>query len=365
MNQWLRHARWMVPFVVAGVVLTCTFAWMVPLALSMRGMGPKSADSRRLFASIVPAESVFTPTIDVRRGACSDWCVAESAWDGVRMYWPDTMLVHYRADRDDLDVVRAAPIGAVLSPPPSERDRYARIDTGLSGWPFRAFASEAWFAKSASGEGHDAIPEHRWNIFLGEMKGKQLLVPLRPLALGLTADVSFWSCVSWIVVALPQAIRRRLREKYGRCRNCGHTVNPHALQKPRMCPECGVAFANDPLRFADSLEMHFQNAYVWFVLVSSLDIMLTWKILERGGREVNPLAAFVIDAWGMYGATAFKFALMMWVIIACELLARLRRSAGKFLAYAAVIISAAPVVWSLALLVAHLVFPSAFASLAE
>jgi hypothetical protein len=103
--------------------------------------------------------------------------------------------------------------------------------------------------------------------------------------------------------------------------------------------------------------MHFQNAYVWIIFVSSLDIMLTWKILDRGGVEVNPVANAVIEAWGMQGAIAFKFALMMWVIVACEILARLKRSAGRFLAGAAIVISASPVVWSLFLLVVHEFFP--------
>jgi hypothetical protein len=41
---------------------------------------------------------------------------------------------------------------------------------------------------------------------------------------------------------------------------------------------------------------------------------------------------------------------MMWVIVICEVLARLRRRAGKFLAVTAIVISASPVVWSLFLL---------------
>ena len=72
---------------------------------------------------------------------------------------------------------------------------------------------------------------------------------------------------------------------------------------------------------------------------------------------MNPLASLVIDGWGMQGAIAFKFALMMWVIVVCELLARMRRGAGKFLAYAAVIVSASPVLWSLFLITAHEFFP--------
>ncbi|MFZ9915561.1 MAG: DUF5658 family protein, partial [Phycisphaerales bacterium] len=142
-----------------------------------------------------------------------------------------------------------------------------------------------------------------------------------------------------------------------RCGDCGHGLDPHAVARPISCPECGVALPRDPFGFVRSPEMHFQNHYTWFVFVSSLDIMLTWKILDRGGLEVNPVAKLVIDAWGMHGAIAFKFALMLWVIVACEILARMKRSAGKLLATLAVVISAMPVAWSLTLLLWHALVP--------
>jgi hypothetical protein len=100
--------------------------------------------------------------------------------------------------------------------------------------------------------------------------------------------------------------------------------------------------------------MRYQDQYVWLVFVSSLDIMLTWAILGRGGEEVNPVAKLVIDAWGLNGAIAFKFALMLFVIIACEVIGRQRDHVGRRMAWIAVAISASPVVWSLTLLVDHI-----------
>jgi hypothetical protein len=102
-------------------------------------------------------------------------------------------------------------------------------------------------------------------------------------------------------------------------------------------------------------EMRYQSEYVWLVFVSSLDIMLTWAILRRGGEEVNPVAKIVIEMWGLHGAIAFKFALMLFVIISCEVIGRRRDAAGRKLAIAAVAISAFPVVWSLGLLFDHLI----------
>ncbi|HVP74186.1 MAG TPA: DUF5658 family protein, partial [Phycisphaerales bacterium] len=90
-------------------------------------------------------------------------------------------------------------------------------------------------------------------------------------------------------------------------------------------------------------EMRYQNQYVWFVFFSALDIMLTWAILRRGGREVNPVADQIIDMWGLTGAILFKFSLTMLVVIVCEVVGRKRLSTGTWLATTAMVVSAIPV----------------------
>ncbi len=99
--------------------------------------------------------------------------------------------------------------------------------------------------------------------------------------------------------------------------------------------------------------MRYPNHYTWFILFSALDIMLTWKILMKEGTEVNPVAALVIENWGLWGAIGFKFALMLFVIITCELVGRKRHFTGRWLARIAVTISIVPVVYSLGLLIHH------------
>ncbi len=99
--------------------------------------------------------------------------------------------------------------------------------------------------------------------------------------------------------------------------------------------------------------MRYQSAYLWFVFVSSLDIMLTWAILQRDGTEVNPLAARVIEMWGLPGAIGFKFSLMLFVILVCEWVGRLRDPLARKLVVTATVVSAMPVIWSLSLLLAH------------
>ena len=97
-------------------------------------------------------------------------------------------------------------------------------------------------------------------------------------------------------------------------------------------------------------EMRYQSGYVWFVFVSSLDIMLTWLILKRGGVELNPVAELVINSWGLPGAIGFKFALTLFVIIACEITGRHKDRVGRNLITVAIVLSSVPVVWSLSLL---------------
>lgn len=96
--------------------------------------------------------------------------------------------------------------------------------------------------------------------------------------------------------------------------------------------------------------MAFQELYIWLIFVSSLDIMLTWVILRNGGEEVNPVAELVIDAWGLNGAILFKFALVLFVIVACEAVARVRPVTARLLIWFGVLISAFPPVWSVGLL---------------
>ncbi len=119
------------------------------------------------------------------------------------------------------------------------------------------------------------------------------------------------------------------------------------IQPPRPVGRTVIGWLSSP-------DMRYQNAYLWFILFSAMDVMLTWKILARGGIELNPVARMVIDDWGLWGAIAFKFCLMLFVIVICEVVGRRRERTGRWLARIAVGISACPVAYSLWLLVYHI-----------
>jgi hypothetical protein len=93
----------------------------------------------------------------------------------------------------------------------------------------------------------------------------------------------------------------------------------------------------------------YPNTYLWLVLASSLDIMLTWVVLHLGGYEANGLAAVALANHGLPGLVAFKFAFVTLVIVICETVGRRHPSAGRKLAVAAVAITCFPVVLALLL----------------
>lgn len=65
-----------------------------------------------------------------------------------------------------------------------------------------------------------------------------------------------------------------------------------------------------------------------FVLVSALDLMMTWLLLYRsegapGGRivESNPLANYFLLRWGLKGLVGFKFAVVLFVCLLAQFIA--------------------------------------------
>ena len=105
--------------------------------------------------------------------------------------------------------------------------------------------------------------------------------------------------------------------------------------------------------------MLYPNAYVWFVFLSALDIMLTYLILhpvlfsrdvfmsESRGVEENVLANWFLERWDVPGLVAFKFMLVVIVVTLCEIIGRRKDATGRRLAEWAVAITSIPVVLAL------------------
>ncbi len=143
------------------------------------------------------------------------------------------------------------------------------------------------------------------------------------------------------------------------CAACGYKA---ATTSIAICPGCGRSFVPEqstkPRRkigwFA-SPPMRYPTAYKWFVLISALDVVLTWFILLLGGREVNILADAVIAAGGLKGILIYKFCLVVLVIVICEVVGRRRPILGRALSLGALAVTAIPVALSIAQLLGRIV----------
>ncbi len=137
------------------------------------------------------------------------------------------------------------------------------------------------------------------------------------------------------------------------CSNCGYQV---ATPSIATCPGCGCSFvparsavpARRRIGWFSLPNMLYQTAYKWFVLLSAVDIILTWFILLLGGTEVNALADAVIASTGLKGILIYKFCLVTTVVLICEVVGRRRPRLGRNLVRGAVIITSLPIIASIA-----------------
>ncbi|MCH7873626.1 MAG: hypothetical protein IID33_18155 [Planctomycetes bacterium] len=88
----------------------------------------------------------------------------------------------------------------------------------------------------------------------------------------------------------------------------------------------------------------YPGVYLWYVVLASFDIILTWIILSLGGREENALANWIFKHGGLVGAVVFKFATVVFVVVICEFVGRHRDKTGRRVAEWAIALTAIPVV---------------------
>lgn len=139
------------------------------------------------------------------------------------------------------------------------------------------------------------------------------------------------------------------------CAACGYHA---ATVSMSYCPGCGRPFV--PVRNSRRRKrigwlsipaMLFPSLYKGFVFISALDVVLTWFILLLGGSEVNVLADAVIAFAGLKGILIYKFCLVVFVVLICEVVGRRRLRVGRNLARLALVVTALPVILSVAQLI--------------
>jgi len=106
-----------------------------------------------------------------------------------------------------------------------------------------------------------------------------------------------------------------------------------------------------------SLPVRHPNLYLWLIFVSALDVILTRVVLFFGGKEINPVADYVLLNWGRLGMSLFKFLIIGFVIIACEYIATRNPAVSRRLAIISIMISLVPVVWSCIIIIMLILNP--------
>lgn len=86
----------------------------------------------------------------------------------------------------------------------------------------------------------------------------------------------------------------------------------------------------------------YPRAYLAFLGAAGADVAATAAILELGGREVNPIAAWALATAGIGGMVLLKCGVVALVAWVCEMLGRRSVGAGLRLACAAVAVHAVP-----------------------
>ena len=89
---------------------------------------------------------------------------------------------------------------------------------------------------------------------------------------------------------------------------------------------------------------------VWFLLVSALDVVMTYLLIRQPGfTEGNPVAAFFINHWGIKGMVYYKFFMVAFISVITQIIARKREDiAARVLQFATVVVGGV-VVYSLVL----------------
>lgn len=88
----------------------------------------------------------------------------------------------------------------------------------------------------------------------------------------------------------------------------------------------------------------YPDHYVWYILLSALDIMITTFVLAHlHMREANTFAQWSINHFGTWGLIGLKFASAILVILICEHIGRRHPTRARHLAAAAIAISLFPI----------------------
>jgi hypothetical protein len=97
-----------------------------------------------------------------------------------------------------------------------------------------------------------------------------------------------------------------------------------------------------------------------FILVSTADVFMTWYLLYNRGAddrtwfvESNPIPRYFFESWGFDGLVYFKFALVAFVAVICQVIARTKVDVARRVLNLATLLVTGVVIYSVVLMVQH------------
>lgn len=143
-----------------------------------------------------------------------------------------------RMEDSFLPMGAAAQLPSWVATPRSNDSSLYHIDTAGHGWPLRALASESWLYRVPPDPvGNVWREDLRWNLVLLTLPRGRIIMPLRPVPLGLVVNTCFFAAAALSVTFCTRTLRRTMRRRRGQCAECGYSLIDIALSSP--CPECG------------------------------------------------------------------------------------------------------------------------------
>jgi hypothetical protein len=94
-----------------------------------------------------------------------------------------------------------------------------------------------------------------------------------------------------------------------------------------------------------------QNETTYFILVNCLDVFMTYILIRFGAIESNPLANYFLQRWNFAGMIYFKMAIVAFVCIIVQLVARQNLTKARYLIFSGIAIVGTVVIYSSVLLV--------------
>ena len=77
-------------------------------------------------------------------------------------------------------------------------------------------------------------------------------------------------------------------------------------------------------------ELPLEKETTRFILASALDVFMTYILLRQEGFvESNPIAQYFLNSWGVRGMVYFKFAVVAFVVLLAQVIARWKEETAR------------------------------------